>query len=76
MKAKIPAKETWLFLGERLSKLLIFLSRFISGNLGSTVWSDLPTLIRKGGCHRWVRMGKLLHLGPTVCKDTFSGTYT
>lgn len=50
-KSKYSSKREMPVLGERLSKLLIFLRRFISGNVASTVWLDLPILIRQSGCH-------------------------
>lgn len=50
-KSKYSSKREMPILGERLSKLLIFSHRFTSGNMASTVWIDLPILIRQTGCH-------------------------
>lgn len=50
-KSKYSSKREMPVLGERLSKLLIFLCRFTSGNVASTVWLDLPILIRQRGRH-------------------------
>lgn len=50
MKAEIPTNRKCLFSKERLSKLLISSRRFMPGNMGSAVQSDLSTLMRQSGC--------------------------